>query len=80
MSAAAEARDLCLSNIVHGAFVEVAEEGTQAGAVTVVVAMVPVSKVRRPPPPIFRADHPFLFCIRDNQTSAILFIGRVFRP
>jgi serpin B len=33
-----------------------------------------------PPIPVFRADHPFLFLIRDTQSGAILFLGRVMKP
>jgi len=31
-------------------------------------------------PKVFRADHPFAFCLMDERTGAILFIGRVVRP
>jgi len=33
-----------------------------------------------PIPPIFRADRPFIFIIKDNKTQSILFIGRLVNP
>jgi serpin B len=68
---------LFLSVVVHKAFVEVNEEGTVAAAGT----GVGVKAVSAPRPPAeFRADHPFLFLIRDNRSGSILFIGRVSNP
>jgi len=61
--------------------VEVHEEGTEAAAATAVVA--PTMAAWPPAPdqmPIFRADHPFLFAIRDRKSGAILFLGRVVDP
>jgi serpin B len=70
-------KDLFISAVVHKAFVEVNEEGTEAAAATAVVArMTAVAE----PPPEFRADHPFLFLIRDTKTGAILFLGRILDP
>lgn len=72
--------DLYITAVVHKAFVDVNEEGTEAAAATGVV-MAPRSAPSRPEqPPVFRADHPFLFVIRDNQTGAVLFMGRVANP
>jgi len=68
---------LFISAVLHKAFVEVNEEGTEAAAATGVVVgttSVPL------PPKEFRADHPFLFLIRDNQTESILFMGRLTNP
>jgi serpin B len=79
MSDAPEASLLALSHVVHKAFVDVNEEGTEAAAATVVTA-VAVSAMIEPPIPVFRADHPFLFLIRDTQSGAILFLGRVMNP
>ncbi|MBN2017163.1 MAG: serpin family protein [Candidatus Cloacimonetes bacterium] len=70
-------RDLFISNVIHKAFVDVNEEGTEAAAATAVVMM----KTAAPMKPIeFTADHPFLFLIRENKTGSILFIGRIVDP
>jgi serpin B len=71
-------RDLFISAVIHKAYVEVNEEGTEAAAATGVVMRL--TSVGPAQIPIFRADHPFLFLIRDNLTGSILFIGRVANP
>lgn len=71
-------RDLALSDVVHKAFVAVSEQGTVAAAATGTgIAMV---AMRQQAVPVFRADHPFAFFIRDTQSGAILFAGRLVSP
>ncbi|UCH96080.1 MAG: serpin family protein [Candidatus Aminicenantes bacterium] len=70
---------LYIGAVLHKAFVEVNEEGTEAAATTVVEIKIRAI-MEAPPPPTFCADHPFLFLIRENQTGGILFIGRVVVP
>lgn len=67
-------KDLYIGTVIHKAFVEVNEEGTEAAAATA-VGMKLTSM-----PPQFIANHPFLFLIRENSTGTILFIGRVADP
>jgi len=69
-------RDLYISNVIHKAFVDVNEEGTEAAAATAVVMLKSVAAK----PLEFRADHPFVFLIRENKTGSILFIGRIVDP
>ena len=71
-------RDLFISAVIHKAYIEVNEEGTEAAAATGVVMRL--TSIGPAPIPVFRADHPFLFLIRDNLTGSILFIGRVANP
>lgn len=71
-------KDLFISAVIHKAYVDVNEEGTEAAAATAVT--VRVTSVRPTQIPVFRADHPFLFLIRDNQSGNILFIGRLMNP
>ncbi len=72
---------IVLDSVVHEAFVEVNEEGTEAAAATAVVAELAGAEPSEPPPPVeVRADHPFLFLIRDTRTGAILFLGRLEQP
>ncbi len=70
-------KDLFISAVIHKAFVDVNEEGTEAAAATAVVMM---RSAAPRPPVVFRADHPFLFLIRDNASDSILFIGRLVNP
>ncbi len=65
-------------DVVHGAFVDIDEQGTEAAAAT---AGIMVGSAFRPPKPIdFRVDRPFLFLLRDRPTGTILFMGRVVDP
>lgn len=76
-SGMAESQDLYISAVIHKAFVDVNEEGTEAAAATAVVKSAPSPVVQMF---VFRADHPFLFLIRDTRTGSILFLGRMVRP
>ena len=72
---------LYISKVIHKAFVEVSEKGTEAAAATAVVMPMPMSMPMLSPfTPTFRADKPFMFAIRDKQTGTILFLGRVTDP
>ncbi|MBN1135598.1 MAG: SRPBCC domain-containing protein [Anaerolineae bacterium] len=68
---------LYIAAALHKAFVDVNEEGTEAAASTAVVMGL---RYAPPPPPVFRADHPFVFMIREKSTGSILFLGRVVNP
>jgi serpin B len=70
-------KDLEIDKVIHQAFIEVNEEGTEAAAATG-IGMMPTSMP--PPTPIFKADHPFIFIIQQNETGNILFMGRVNNP
>ena len=67
-------RDLHISAAIHQAFVEVNEKGTEAAAATGIAMGTTSVK------PMFVANHPFLFLIRDHVTGSILFLGRVVDP
>jgi len=71
-------RDLFISAVIHKAYVDVNEEGTEAAAATGVI--MKITSAGPTQTPVFRADHPFLFVIRDNRSGSILFIGRVMNP
>jgi serpin B len=60
--------------------VEVNEGGTEAAAATAMVMAGSAAPSNPRPIPVFRADHPFLFLIRDNRNGSVLFLGRVTDP
>lgn len=70
-----------VSAVVHQAVVEVDEEGTEAAAATAIVTPAAAAPPSEPPQPrLFRADHPFVYAIRHQQTGDVLFMGRVEKP
>jgi len=71
-------KDLFISAVIHKAYVDVNEEGTEAAAATAVT--MKLTSVGPAEIPVFRADHPFLFLIQEKQAGSILFIGRVTDP
>jgi serpin B len=62
-----------IGDVVHGAFVEVNEQGTEAAAATATGMLTGL-------PLEFNADRPFVFIIKENKTNTILFMGRVVDP
>jgi len=70
-------RSLAIDKVIHKAYIDVNEEGTEAAAATAVTmrktAML-LDEVK------FKADHPFIYLIRDNETNTILFVGRLMDP
>ena len=73
-------RDFAISEVIHKAYVDVNEEGTEAAAATAVTMRALAMRAPEGPPPVFRADHPFVFMIRDNRSDSILFMGRMADP
>jgi serpin B len=71
---------LLISAVVHKAFVDVNEEGTEAAAATAVTMAAEKTAEEEEKPVEFRADHPFVFLIRDHRTEGILFLGRLANP
>jgi len=70
-------RDLFIAEVLHKAFVSVDEAGTEAAAATAVV----MNLTAAPGEPFeVTLDRPFIFLIRDIETGAILFVGRVVNP
>jgi len=77
-SGMASREKLFIDAVIHKAFVAVDEKGTEAAAATAVTirpTSAPVGQAAT-----FRADHPFVFVIRDNRTGSVLFMGRVVNP
>jgi serine protease inhibitor len=66
--------NLFVSDVMHKAFVDVNESGTEAAAVTVVIVKTLGMASR------FIVDHPFIFLIRENASGSILFLGRIIDP
>jgi serpin B len=69
-----------LSNVFHKAFVKVDEKGTEAAAATALQFQRVGAALVTERPKEFRADHPFLFLIRDRRSGLVLFLGRVTDP
>jgi len=68
---------LAIADVIHQAFIAVDEKGTEAAAATAVV----MRATSAPPRQIeLRIDRPFLFLIQDDETGAILFLGRLSDP
>ena len=78
-SGIATGEPLALSAVIHKAYVDVNEKGTEAAAATAAIMRHESLRIE-PKPVLFRADHPFFFVIRDNGTGSLLFAGRLVNP
>lgn len=73
-------QNLYISDVIHKAFINTDENGTEAAAATAVIVWQTAIESTPPKPIVFDADHPFVFFIQQNQTGIILFMGRVVNP
>ncbi|RLF46296.1 MAG: serpin family protein, partial [Thermoplasmata archaeon] len=73
-------KDLFISKVLHKAFIEVNEEGTEAAAATAVIMPLKYGGGSSSSKIIFDCNHPFLFVIYHKETNTILFMGNVNDP
>ena len=73
-------RSLYISWVIHRAFIDTDEAGTEAAAASAIGMALGTPGFFRQRPVTFRADHPFLVVIRERSTGTILFLGRVENP
>jgi serpin B len=73
------AKDLLISSILHKSVIDVSEKGTEASSTTAVIAMRSTS-VPSKEPVVFKANHSFIFLIKENSTGLILFMGYLTKP
>ncbi|KAH6773879.1 hypothetical protein C2S51_012283 [Perilla frutescens var. frutescens] len=71
---------LCVSKILHKAFIEVNEQGTEAAAVTAEEIEEMGCGLWEHPQLEFVADHPFVFVLREDTTGFMLFVGQLLDP
>ncbi|XP_029141231.1 serpin E3 [Protobothrops mucrosquamatus] len=69
-----EQEGLYISEVFHKAKIEVTEDGTRASGITAMLLL------KRSRAPVFKADRPFNFILRQARTGSILFIGRLTNP
>jgi serpin B len=74
----AKEKGLYLSDVIHKAYIDVNESGTEAAAASAIMTFGASLETRRPKE--FRADHPFIFLVRDTEKGIILFAGRLEDP
>ncbi|MFP4289464.1 MAG: serpin family protein [Bacteroidales bacterium] len=72
--------DLKIDKVIHEAYIDVNEEGTEAAASTAVVMIRKTSTIDQEPVKVFRADRPFIYFIKENKSNTILFLGKVTDP
>lgn len=76
-----EDNDVMIDAVIHQAVIDLDEKGTEAAAATAAIMGLKATRVPDPKEPVeFRADHPFVYCIVDDITGTILFMGRMMEP
>ena len=70
--------ELLISEVIHQAFLKMDEKGTEAAAATAV--MMRATSMPPPPQVTMIVDRPYLFAVRDIESGALLFVGRVESP
>ena len=73
-------KTLYISDVLHKAFIDVNEQGTEAAAATVIAMRTYSAAPEQETAEEFIADHPFVFIIRENTYGTILFMGRCSNP
>ncbi|XP_038054978.1 serpin B6-like [Patiria miniata] len=73
-------KDVFISKVIHKAFLDVNEEGSEAAAITTFKMNWRCLDLPSKNPPEFKADHPFLVFIYDIKSKAVLFMGQLCKP